>query len=187
MGTDRDTTTEVDGDDVHVLILATEVFGQLASNDLLVQGMEDRDAWEQRVTRVASHLVHFIDHDRVGDISLHSDFLGDVVGDEATKVGGMFAVVAFHEVLNHEIVHFVDTRDERTEQTATTHDASHFAQVDASFFQLTLDGFGAEGLLVGDVFVFRDFLSAVLEVLLEDLFLTFEHGDLGRGGTWIYR
>ena len=109
VGTDRDAATKVDGDDVHVLIFATEVFGQLTGDDLLVQGMEDRDAREKWVTRLARHLVHFVDHDRVGNVSLHTNFLGNVVGNQAAEVGSVFAVVALHEVLNHEIVHFVDT------------------------------------------------------------------------------
>ena len=99
----------MDGDDVHVLILAAEVFGQLTGDDLLVQGMEDGNAREERVTRVACHFVHLVDHDGVGDVGLHADFLGDVVGNQATEVGSVLAAIAIGKVLDHKVVHLIDT------------------------------------------------------------------------------
>ena len=108
VGTDGDTASEMHTDEVELFVFLAYSSSVLTSNHLLVQGVEDRDTREQRVTRVTCHVFHLVDDDRVGDVSLHAVFLGDVVSDETAEVAGVLAIRSGFEVAEHRLVHLVD-------------------------------------------------------------------------------
>ena len=109
MSRHRDTTAEVHPDEVEVFVFLVDSFSMLTSDHLLVKGVEDRDTWEQRVTRETCQFLHLVYDDRVSDVSLHAVFLGNIVSDETTEVAGVLTVCCSLEVTKHHFVHLVNT------------------------------------------------------------------------------
>ena len=58
-----------------------------------------------RNTAQAGDVVQLIDHDRVGDVSLHAGSLGDLLGDQAAEIGGVFALGVHQVVLRAAFTH----------------------------------------------------------------------------------
>ena len=71
-------------DQVQVFVTLAYLLGMAACDGFLVQGVEDRNAGAFRNTAQAGDVVQLIDHDRVGDVSLHAGSLGDLLGDLTT-------------------------------------------------------------------------------------------------------
>ncbi len=141
-------------DEVEVFVFLADSLSMLTGNHLLVQGVENRDTREQRVTRVTCHVFHLVHHDRVGDECLHAVFLGDVVGDETAEVAGVLAVCCSLEVTHHWFVHLVDTRCQWVEKTAAAYHSAETVDVNAFVFQLIENHFFTIRELISDLIEF---------------------------------
>ena len=86
VGRDRNAAAHVGNDQVQVFVTLAYLFGMAACDGFLVQGVEDRNAGAFRNTAQAGDVVQLIDHDRVGDVSLHAGSLGDLLGDQAAEM-----------------------------------------------------------------------------------------------------
>ena len=119
VGRDRNAAAHVGNDQVQVFVTLAYLFGMAACDGFLVQGVEDRNAGAFRNTAQAGDVVQLIDHDRVGDVSLHAGGLGDLLGDQPAEVGGVFAL-GVHQVVLQGCVYFIYARFDRLDQTAAT-------------------------------------------------------------------
>ena len=106
-----------------VLGIAVRAFGRKpTSNGPLIECVpnhRDRHLWR---TRNASHLVQFIHHARVGNKGTAAGQQGGQLGGyQATQVTGMLAQ-GMGDVVEHGVVHLIDTTCNRLEQPTTTDD-----------------------------------------------------------------
>ena len=72
-----------------------------------------------RNTAQAGDVVRLIDHDRVGDVSLHAGSLGDLLGDQAAEIEAC-SRWAFTRSFFRACVYFIYARFDRLDQTAAT-------------------------------------------------------------------
>ena len=185
VGAYRGAAAQVDDDQVEVFVFDA-LLGRIHLGDgLLVEGVEHRDALEERMTRHAGQVAELIDHHRVGDEGAAADFLGDGVGQDAAQVAGVLTVLAAAQVFEHPLVDLIDARGDGAEQAAAAHDGCDLVQRDVVFLERLHDHLLAEFELGDDVGIFSDLLSAVAEGLGEGLLIVFEHRDLGRGGAGV--
>ena len=179
VGTDGDTASEMHTDEVEFLVFLADSLSMLTGNHLLVQGVENRDTREQRVTRVTCHVFHLVHHDRVGDVSFHAVFLGDIVGDETAEVAGVLTIRCGFEVAEHRLVHLINTRCQWVEQTATADDGADTVDVNAFVFQLIENHIFTIRKLVCNLIEFSQIFDRMLDVFLEHLFFVIEDSNFG--------
>ena len=68
---------------------------------LLVQGVEDRAAGEEPVSRDPGDVPELVDHDRVGDIGCDAEGRGYALGDEGAEVARVLPVAGLGEIPQH--------------------------------------------------------------------------------------
>lgn len=77
----------------------------------LVQGMENGYAPDCRVTGVACYGGKFVHYHGVGDVGFYAvaDFTGNVLGNQASEVGGMFAHDGDFQVVCQGVIYFINS------------------------------------------------------------------------------
>ena len=117
------------------------------------------------------------DHDRVGDVSLHAGSLGDLLGDQAAEIGGVFAL-GVHQVVLQSCVYFIYARFDRLDQTAATDHGREGLHVEVVLCECFEYHLLAPVELVDDVGVVCDLFRRVTQGQIQQRPLLVVEGDL---------
>ena len=122
--------------------------------------MENGETLKVFVSRYAGDVFHLIHDDGVGDIGLfQANHLGHAVGNQTAEVAGVNAVIAFQQVLLHQVVDTIHSGGERFDETAATHHDGDFVQVDVLVLQFFQNEILAVVVLVGKNCEFRQLVD----------------------------
>ncbi len=158
----------------------------LAGGRFLVQGVENADARDLGPAGDAGQVGHLVDGHRVDDVGLDPDVAGDVAGQERPQIGCVLGLRLL-QVFGHLLADAVGSRGHRAQQPAAADDGGQLPDIEGVLLQKAEDDLVAEMMLVDDARKGGQLIGLMGDVLTEDLLVTVENGDLGRGGTGVYR
>ena len=141
-------------DQIQVVVLFADTAGISACDGFLVQGVENRNPLEQFMPGDPRDILQFVNHHRIGDISLcPGNHRSNIGRQQSAQIGRMLALRGMDQVVLQRFVYLVNARWNRFDQATPANHCRKRLNIDIRLQKRIDDQLLPESELVRHLFI----------------------------------